>query len=332
MEGIINMSYHAPLSASSLPRILLCPASFKMSLGMPNKPNPAAERGTRIHEMADLLWDNEEPDTDDQEGLQWAKDYLEYIKGIKGDAVLEISLDSTLRTVHPLLGGTADALITNETELHIVDLKTGRGVVKTDSIQLKAYALGAWIRLDRPQITVFAHIYQPHYAQQLPAQYSYNDMVQFEAELKALAEQATDPFVQPTPSYDSCRYCLGKTVCPAIKDLAIKTAQTDFNLQTDMPDLPELLDTAEVLEGWIQAVREAAKDIMNTGGFVANWELSKGRKMSKIRNETEVIAHFEGNQRLYTLKSLTQLKKDGFEIPERFIEESLSAPSLKRSS
>ena len=64
------MAYHSPLSASSLPRIALCPASYRMSIGIPNKSNPAAERGTRIHEMAELLGKGEEVITEDQEGLE----------------------------------------------------------------------------------------------------------------------------------------------------------------------------------------------------------------------------------------------------------------------
>ena len=111
------MAYHSPLSASSLPRIALCPASYRMSIGIPNKSNPAAERGTAIHEMAEKLWNDQEVITDDQEGLQWAKDYLDYVKSFDGGAFLEVNLTEPLKTVHPLLGGIGDAIIYNETEL-----------------------------------------------------------------------------------------------------------------------------------------------------------------------------------------------------------------------
>jgi CRISPR/Cas system-associated exonuclease Cas4 (RecB family) len=325
------MAYHSPLSASSLPRIALCPASYRMSIGIPNKSNPAAERGTRIHEMAENLWHGKEVITDDEEGLQWAKDYLEYIRGIGGETLLEVNLTDPLKTVHPLLGGTGDAIITNDEELHSVDLKTGRGVVKTDSIQLKAYALGAWIKLGRPELTIFAHIFQPHYAQQLPAQYSYDDMVDFEIELKALADRAEDPFENPTPGYEQCKYCPARVTCPSIKDKAIEVAKQEFKQEEHLADLPELLDTAELLETWIEAVREAAKDIMNTGGFVAGWSMAKGRKMQKIKDANAVIELFNSNPAIFELKSLTALKKSGFDVPADLIDETLSAPSLKRS-
>ena len=325
------MAYHSPLSASSLPRIALCPASYRMSIGIPNKSNPAAERGTAIHEMAENLWNGKEVITDDEEGLQWAKDYIEYVKSFDGGAFLEVNLTEPLKTVHPLLGGTGDAIIYNDKELHIVDLKTGRGVIKTDSIQLKTYALGAWIKLGRPELTIFAHIFQPHYAQQLPAQYSVKDMFDFELELQTLAYQAEDPFQDPTPSYEACKYCPARVTCPSIKDKALEVAKEEFKPSEHLADLPELLDTAEMLEGWIDAVREAAKDIMNTGGFVAGWSMAKGRKMQKIKDAQAVVELFNNNPAIFELKSITALKKSGFDVPADLIDESLSAPSLKRS-
>jgi hypothetical protein len=302
-----------------------------MSIGIPNKSNPAAERGTRIHEMAENLWNGKEVITDDEEGLQWAKDYIEYVKSFDGGAFLEVNLTEPLKTVHPLLGGTGDAIIYNDKELHIVDLKTGRGVVKTDSIQLKTYALGAWIKLGRPYVTIFAHIFQPHYAQQLPAQYSYADMALFEFELKELADRAEDPFQDPTPGYEQCKYCPARITCPSIKDKAIEVAKNEFKAAEHLADLPELLDTAEMLEGWIDAVREAAKDIMNGGGFIDGWSMAKGRKMQKIKDTQAVVELFNNNPALFELKSITALKKSGFDVPADLIDESLSAPSLKRS-
>ena len=327
------MAYHSPLSASSLPRIALCPASYRMSIGIPNKSNPAAERGTAIHEMAENLWDGIEVFTEDTEGLQWAKDYIEYIKGIEGDSLLELNLTEPLKTVHPLLGGTADAIIYNlEDELlHIVDLKTGRGVIKTDSIQLKAYALGAWIMMGRPETTINCHIFQPHYAQQLPAQYSYADMMHFELELKELAEKAEDPFQDPTPGYEQCKYCPARVTCPSIKDKAIEVAKEEFKPAEHLADLPELLDTVELLETWCEAVKDAAKDIMNNGGFVAGWSMAKGRKMQKIKDAQAVVELFNNNPAIFELKSLAALKKSGFDVPTDLIDETLSAPSLKRS-
>lgn len=327
------MAYHSPLSASSLPRIALCPASYRMSIGIPNKSNPAAERGTRIHEMAEKLWNGEEVITEDTEGLQWAADYLEYIKGINGDSLLEINLTEPLKTVHPLLGGTGDAVILDlENDLlHIVDLKTGRGVVKTDSIQLKTYALGAWVALCRPTINIHCHIFQPHYAQQLPAQYSFEDMMHFELELKELAEKAEDPFQDPTPGYEQCKYCLAKVTCPAIQEKAIEVAKEEFKLVEHLADLPELLDTVELLETWCEAVKDAVKDILNTGGFVAGWSMAKGRKMQKIKDAQAVAELFNNNPAIFELKSISALKKSGFDVPTDLIDETLSAPSLKRS-
>jgi hypothetical protein len=108
-------------------------------------------------------------------------------------------------------------------------------------------------------------------------------------------------------------------------------AKQEFKQEEHLADLPELLDTAELLETWIEAVREAAKDIMNTGGFVAGWSMAKGRKMQKIKDAQAVVELFNNNPALFELKSITQLKKSGFDVPADLIDETLSAPSLKRS-
>ena len=70
------MSTHAPISASRLDRIILCPGSYLLEQGLPNPTNEAAQRGTDIHAMAQALWDNKPFQCDDPEMLQVATDYV----------------------------------------------------------------------------------------------------------------------------------------------------------------------------------------------------------------------------------------------------------------
>jgi len=324
------MAIHSLISASALPRIFECPASLRMSQGMPNKSNPAAVRGSLIHEMAESIWKGLVPITEDLEGLKLAHDYIDYIRGIDGEKHIEIDLAPALSTVHPDCGGHADCIIISPTELHCIDLKSGAAIVKPNSIQLKMYLLGSWIHFGRPDLRLFAHIVQP-FNNSIPVEYSVQDLLDFEKELLEIINKAHDPFQDPTPSYTACKYCNGKTVCPSIKDKAIEVAKQEFKPEEHLADLPELLDTAELLETWIEAVREAAKDIMNTGGFVAGWSMFKGRKMQKIKDANAVIELFNSNPAIFELKSITALKKSGFDVPADLIDETLSAPSLKRS-
>ena len=324
------MAIHSLISASALPRIFECPASFKMSMGMPNKSNSAAERGTKIHQMAEDLWHGIDVQTEDVEGLKLAKDYIDYINSIDGQKYIEINLAPALSTVHPDCGGHADCIIVSQTELHCIDLKSGASIVKPDSIQLKMYLLGSWIHFGRPDLRLFAHIVQP-FNNSIPVEYSVQDLLDFEKELLAIIEQAIDPFIEPTPTYTACKYCPARVTCPAIQEKAIEVAKIEFKPAEHLADLPELLDTAELLETWIEAVRDAAKDIMNNGGFVAGWSMAKGRKMQKIKDSNAVMELFNNNPAIFELKSITALKKSGFDVPTDLIDETLSAPSLKRS-
>lgn len=327
---------HAPISASALPRIIKCPASYQLGLGMPNPSNPAAERGTRIHLLADQLLHGREcdPPAEDAEALKIAEDYVQYVNELyqnkRGSMASEVDLTPALSKVHNLLGGTADAIVLCRDAIHVVDLKTGMGKVSPSSVQLKMYLLGAWHYFNCPEgVTLVAHIFQP-FNNEIPVSYTVDQIKEFQTELLLIVEKATDPFTLPVASYEACKYCTAKPICPALKTLAVDHAKKDFSINENLSELPELLEIAETLQGWIDCVKAGAKEVLVSGGYIEGYKLQAGRKMRSIKNPVQVIAHFEGNQALYALKSIKELEDYGFEIPEDFITTTISAPSIKR--
>jgi CRISPR/Cas system-associated exonuclease Cas4 (RecB family) len=326
------MTTHAPISASKLERIILCPGSYLLEKDLPNPTNAAAQRGTDIHELADMMWNEMAIDYNefDTEMVQIAIDYVTYLKKASAAArfiFLELDLTPHLSRIHPDLGGTADAVFVIDNALHVVDLKTGR--IKVDpnnNKQLMMYALGALMMCIKKDIRVthiYLHIFQPH--NNCPPYYvSFDDMEKFEEELIIIAKMANEPTAPKIAGAKQCKYCRAKAICPSIKDAAVKAAQIDFE-KTTKP-MHELLDKAELCKVWADAVQDAAKQYLGNGGEIQGWSLQAGRKMTKWNPEFK----HDWPAEAYELKTPAAVKKLKIEIPDGAIIETHSAPSLTR--
>ena len=99
-----------------------------------------------------------------QEMRDHVQTYLDYVRSIPGELLVEQRLDLTPWV--PEAFGTADAVILDDGICHIVDLKYGKGVRvdAEENTQLMLYALGAYHAYDAiyGPITKFVlHIAQP---------------------------------------------------------------------------------------------------------------------------------------------------------------------------
>ena len=154
------MGTHATLSPSSAHRWTQCPGSVALEAQYPDTGSKFADEGTAAHELAAmaLLDDRDasyfvgqvievngvEYDVDTEMAMQVQK-YLDYVRSIEGELMVEQRLPIEQLTGEPGAGGTADAVILAGEELVIVDLKYGRGV-KVDAehnAQLCTYAAAA---------------------------------------------------------------------------------------------------------------------------------------------------------------------------------------------
>ena len=160
---------HARLSASRTERFMSCPGSVRLEALMPYEPaGEAAAIGTAIHELSERILNGQEIDDPDvnPEHLAMAQEYADFINNLVPNPrkkLIEVNLDQGLKSLHPALGGTADAVLVDGDQLIICDLKTGRVAVDaTDNKQLLTYALGAMRQFKAPErITATVHIFQP---------------------------------------------------------------------------------------------------------------------------------------------------------------------------
>jgi hypothetical protein len=326
---------HARLSASRTDRFMQCPGSYRLESLMPYEPaGEAAAIGTAIHELSEIiLRGGEIPIGTDPDHVAMAQSYADFVNTLVENPrkkLIEVNLDDGLKSLHPALGGTADAVLVDGDHLHVIDLKTGRVAVDaTDNKQLLTYALGAMRQFKAPShITCTMHIFQPrvgHSKWTVTGQ----DLVDHGARLKAAAELALTSDAPTSPSPDACRYCKAKTICPSMREKVQTAARSDF--MPDMTVTPEMLDDAVLVAAWAEMVQAAAKTQIAEGKAITGWTMRAGRKTKFWKDEALVMQAFKDNMQVWELKSPSAVLKLGVEVSEDLVGEKVAASSLVRA-
>jgi RecB family exonuclease len=329
------------MSASRMERIMSCPASFKLENQMPPVPSgEAADRGTRIHEISEKLlnglavdgYEQDMLDGYEQEELEVAQQYVKYVDALRSNAVrfgIEVKINKGLQELHPLFGGTADAVVIKDNTLHVVDLKTGRVPVQAEeNRQLLTYALGVARQFKAPtDVTIKIHIWQPGNVsvwQTTPER-----LRQHGKDMVNAANEATSSNPKLAPSSETCKYCKAKPICPAMREKVQESARQDFVSASEPVITPEMLDQAEQAIAWGESVQIAAKALLKSGTAISGWGLKPGRKMRSWADEAVAAQVLAAQPQAWTLKSVAAVTKLGIDVAA-LIEEKTSEPSLAR--
>jgi hypothetical protein len=299
---------------------------------MPYEPaGEAAAIGTAIHELSEMILSGKEvPAGTDPDHIAMAQGYADFVNTLVENPrkkLIEVNLDEGLKSLHPALGGTADAVLVDGDHLHVVDLKTGRVAVDaTDNKQLLTYALGAMRQFKAPShITCTMHIFQPRVGHSKWT-VSGQELVEHGERLKAAAELALSGDAPTRPSPDACRYCKAKTICPSMREKVQVAARLDF--MPDMTVTHEMLDDAALVAAWADAVQAAAKVQITEGKAITGWTMRAGRKTKFWKDEALVMEAFKDNMSAWELKSPSAVLKLGVEVSEDLVGEKVAASSL----
>ena len=302
---------------------------------MPYEPaGEAAAIGTAIHELSEIiLRGGEIPTGTDPDHLSMAQGYANFVNTLVENPrkkLIEVNLDEGLKSLHPALGGTADAILVDGNHLHVIDLKTGRVAVDAqDNKQLLTYALGAMRQLKAPStIECTMHIFQPRVGHSKWT-VSGNRLNLHGERLKSAAELALTGDAPTNPSVDACRYCKAKTICPSMREKVQEVARNDFKPDTTVT--PEMLDNAALVAAWADAVQSAAKDQLTNGQAITGWAMRAGRKTKFWKDEALVMEAFKDMPTAWELKSPSAVLKLGVEVSEDLVGEKVAAPSLVKA-
>lgn len=309
---------HATLSPSGAERWSTCPASVQLESGYPDTSSDYADEGTAAHAVAEMAL-REGKDAMAYKGRRIpmrtgktvevtadmateVQKYIDYVRDVAEghELLLEQRLDIS-RWV-PEAFGTSDAVILREDgELHVCDLKFGRGV-KVDAEENKQmilYALGALdqfaVLMDFERVRMTIH--QPRLNHVSEWAVTVDELRERGAQLKVAAERAylyVDSETPPAasdfgPSEKSCRFCKARAKCPAAAAEVVVTVSRnvaatpdDFEViapQADLqaPDLGVLMGRVDEIEAWCKAVRAETERRLLLGEPVDGWKLVQGR-------------------------------------------------------
>ena len=306
------MMKHARLSPSKRHRWTkdACPGSARVEAEYPNKSSPAAERGTLLHEIAAQLIENEIRTADDylRTDASWALDeplppedvacLQTYLDTVWGDLDRDggyIKIEQ--RVEHPSgCFGTADIIHRAPGLLRVNDLKTGSGVyVPENNLQGQTYAVMAFLQQnDTDDIEeVELVITQPLYASEAPVRRHRCDRETFNEWVERLDEDiaAASALDAPLQAGPWCGWCLHRVNCDAHADLAKQICQEDFDdMETTARDLTDKLAQADILEGWIKAVRSHAFERANDGETIPGYKLVEKRATRKWKHDAQAAA------------------------------------------
>ncbi len=233
---------HAKLSASGSKRWLACPGSVVLEALFPESESPYAEEGTRAHELAEaklryltgriLREDYEENYKLASKAVEpsqladmerYVDSYVEYVLGLyqgltlkHKDAVIFIEERVSYDSYVPGGFGRIDCIILAGKELHIADLKYGKGVAvdAVENPQPRLYALGALQEYgdiyEIEQVTT--HIVQPRLNSITTENLTRGELESWGNSIRHLAADA----YKDTREYSAgehCQFCRARATC-----------------------------------------------------------------------------------------------------------------------
>jgi hypothetical protein len=296
------MSGHAKLSPSSAVRWMTCPGSVTLSEGIEDTGSSNASEGTMMHAFAAQCLETGTDavgyigQTDNETGLilqaKQAKDvqfYVDHVRDIVRSTGGELRVEQRLpigwMTGEEGAHGTADAVIVTPDELIIVDAKFGfKEVDADDNPQLMIYAAAAWDELkvayDFQRVRIA--ISQPRLLAKPEFSFSMEDLHNFVAEVAFAAELTRYDPDTLVPSEKGCQWCRAKAICPALRTTVMDDFDTVVPETADQDDLARVMANANLIEGWVKAVRAEVERRLLAGEPVTGYKLVQGKRGNRM--------------------------------------------------
>lgn len=310
---------HAKLSASGAKRWMACTPSANLEQQFPNSTSGYAEEGTFAHSLAELMINYnlgnmtkrvfntklnkmKSEELYSQSMQEYVEEYVskvwEIVNGYKSQnkdvtVLTEQRLDFSKYV--PEGFGTGDVVILTDGEVHIIDLKYGKGVAVSavENPQARLYGLGAIesFGLLYEFDTVKSTIMQPRLEYYTTEELSVEELEAWgNEEVKPLAELAMKGEGEMVAG-EHCRFCKARATCRARAESNLELAKLEFKpgelLTND--EIGEVLRKAEQLASWVKDISEYALDqAVNHGVRYDGWKLVEGRSNRKYADDVQV--------------------------------------------
>jgi len=283
---------HSLFAPSAAHRWMACPGS--MTFVDPTLPEtdggPWAAEGTAAHTLASRalemkrdcsFWIGEEIQVGervfkvDDDMAMHTQVYVDYVRdrAAKGHMLIEQWVDLT-QHYGTEAGGTLDAGVAASGELDVIDLKFGRGVqvYAEHNAQLMSYALGALDLLDMfgPFTKINLTIVQPRLDHIDVWSTTVEELSAFATAARTAVQNACDMLAGECapvmiPGESQCRWCPGKSDCPALTDKIQRDMEVEFATINTVEFIPASKTNADLalkysaiplIQSWCKAVAD----------------------------------------------------------------------------
>jgi hypothetical protein len=280
-----------------------CPASVRLTMGIADKSNSAAQRGTYIHKMGEDMLNGKGYGvggtvTDDSgltthidaEMMNEANAYVGYVNDIidseQGNVELIVEADIDIFPEYDL-GGHADAVILTDNTLHVIDLKTGRIPVSAENnsqLMLYAYGLYTEYSFDYEFEKVILHIVQSNCNSGNNTnshKLSLDELLEFSDHAMEKAKLALQEDSTCSPSTDACEWCGYNGKCKALLAYTNELLGDFKNLDADevpIADVIDLVKNEKLITGLISAYKKRMQETLEAGEEIPGYKLVEQRK------------------------------------------------------
>ncbi len=313
------MGNHALLSASSSGMWLNCPPSARINGQFEDVESEAAKEGTLAHALCELKVNKQlqglaikkkdfteirKNDLYDKSMEEYTDQYVEYIDEIihssKEKYFISVEEKVDYSEYAPEGFGTADCIIVQGTDLHIVDFKYGKGVFvdAEENSQLMLYSLGALRKYELlfDVKNIYMHIFQPRLDNVSKFMVTKEVLLLWGESIKDIAKKAYSGEGE-LKAGKHCTFCKGKGACRARAEKNLELAKEDFKqppLFTN-DEIGGILKKAEDLASWVNDIKEYAKSQLLAGAEVKGWKLVAGKKTRKFVDADKAFDKLEEN-------------------------------------
>ena len=271
---------HAKFSPSGAGIWLNCPASLRLSEGMPDTTNAASELGTKKHQTAEEMLLGLE--VTHKEFAADVQPYVDYVKRETSPAMHWHRMIERRVYLTDECYGTADILaVRGIHDAKVIDLKTGRIPVSAkDNPQLQIYAAAAAKEFGVRQVQVV--IWQNgEVSTDVLAGPDFEKITN-----RVLNAQAQVDTAKPFPG-EHCTWCKARAVC---RERALHVLNVAGSDRTTDDDLSVLLTHARQAADWAADIEERAQKALADGAQVPGYKLVAGStKRRWTDNALEII-------------------------------------------
>ena len=336
------MQHSNIVGGSTAKRVINCPGSVALVQKMPPKPSSEhADRGTLLHNVISCILEDGPGDFigvkfNDQtltqelvdEKITPALAALDEVDPTQ-TMVYEVETRVGFGDLLPGVFGSTDLIGRVGSRAVVLDWKFGDGVVvdAVENPQLMFYAAAAmrtpeaaWAFDGAEEIELI--IVQPPMIRRWIT--TRERIAAFELELVSAVKAAQQPNAKLMAG-DHCRWCNAKSICPLMTGAVDRAL--NYRLENLPIDLPQLLQSADLLEQWLKDIRALGHQVLENGGTVAGFKLVAKRATRQWVDEKEA-AHWldsKGVEEVFEKKIVSPaaaeklLKKSKLALPDDLV-------------